>query len=61
MNYEEQIQKNCVIPLLGNMPGIVTAIYITKKGVEYQVRYFLDGKAISDYFFDWEVVIDGQQ
>lgn len=55
MNYQELINKPCKIKPFENLDGIIIAIFITKKGVEYQVRYYLNGEQKTDYFFDWEI------
>lgn len=58
MEYEKLINKPCEIMPFENLKGIILAIYITKKGVEYQVRYYLNGEQKTEYFFDWEIVIN---
>ena len=49
------INKPCLITPFENLKGTILAIFITKKGIEYQVRYYLDGNQNTDYFFDWEI------
>lgn len=44
MDYKELINKPCIIIPFENLQGIITAIFINKKGVEYQVRYYLNGE-----------------
>lgn len=51
----DKIYKRCKIVPLENENGIITAIYITKRGIEYQVRYFLNGEAKHEYFFEHEL------
>lgn len=49
------IEKPCKIKPFENLSGTIIAVYITKKGIEYQVRYYLDGEQRTDYFFEWEI------
>ena len=37
--------------------GHIISIFITKKGLEYQCRYYMQGEQKSEYFFDWEIEI----
>lgn len=55
---ESFINKECKIKPL-ELKGIIIALYITKKGVEYQVRYYWNGEQKTEYFFDWEIDING--
>ena len=54
MNYEDFINTPCHIKPL-DVTGTILAILITKRGTEYQVRYYLHGEQKTDYFFDWEI------
>ena len=55
MDYEELINKDCEIIPFEMLKGTILAVFITKKGVEYQVRYYLNGEQKTEYFFDWEI------
>lgn len=55
MDYEELINKDCEIIPFEKLKGTIIAVFITKKGVEFQVRYYLNGEQKTDYFFDWEI------
>ena len=57
MEYEKIINKFCEIIPFENLKGTILAVFITKKGVEYQVRYYLNGEQKTEYFFDWEIKI----
>jgi len=49
----EQIVK---LPLLHkNLEGIVVGIWITIKGIKYEVRYFWECKPQEVYFYEWEL------
>jgi hypothetical protein len=37
-------------------PATVIAIFITKHGIEYQVRYFNNSKVEIEYFFEEELI-----
>lgn len=54
-SYSELINRSCSIIPFEMLHGTIIAVFITKKGVEYQVRYYLDGEQKTDYFFDWEI------
>lgn len=54
---ESIINKRCKITPFEGLDGVIIAIFITKKGVEYQVRYYIDGEQKTEYFFDWEIEI----
>ncbi len=56
-DYKDLINKSCKIIPFEMLEGTIIAVFITKKGVEYQVRYYLDGEQKTDYFFDWEISI----
>lgn len=49
------IEKPCKIIPFEYLSGVIIAVFITKKGIEYQVRYYLDGEQRTDYFFEWEI------
>ena len=55
--YETLINKHCNIKPFENLKGTILAVFITKKGVEYQVRYYADFEQKTEYFFDWEIEI----
>lgn len=55
MNYVNLLYKKCKIKPLENLEGIIIAVFITKKGVEYQVRYYIDGRQEDTYFLDFEI------
>lgn len=38
-----------------DLQGVITSIWITLKGIRYEVRYFWEGKAQEVYFYDWEL------
>lgn len=38
-----------------NLGGLIVAIYITDKGIQYLVRYFWECKANEVYFYEWEI------
>lgn len=54
-NYESLINTSCLITPLEDLKGTIIAVYITRKGIEYQVRYYLNGEQKTEYFFDWEI------
>jgi len=54
-NYEDLINKPCKIIPFEYLKGVLLAVFITKKGVEYQVRYYLNGEQKTEYFFNWEI------
>lgn len=55
IDYELLINCSCIIKPFDDLKGTIIAVFITKKGVEYQVRYYLNGEQKTDYFFDWEI------
>ena len=36
-------------------PGIVKGIYVCETGIQYQVRYFDNAKALTEYFYVEEI------
>ncbi len=52
----DTINQPCIIKPF-EINGHIIAIFITKKGVEYQCRYYLNGEQKSEYFFNWEIEI----
>lgn len=60
MKYEnliDLIEKSCKIIPFENLTGTIIGIYITKKGIEYQVRYYSNFEQKTEYFFGWELLI----
>jgi len=55
MKYENLIEKSCKIIPFENLTGTIIGIYITKKGIEYQVRYYSNFEQKTEYFFEWEL------
>lgn len=53
---QEYIYAKCKIKELEAV-GHITAVFITKRGVEYQVRYYIEGEQREQYFFDFEISI----
>ena len=56
---DDLINHDCEIKPFEYLKGTIIAIFITKKGIEYQVRYYMNGEQKTDYFFDWEIIIVG--
>lgn len=54
-NFENCINMPCKIMPFENLKGIIIGVYITKKGIEYEVRYYMNGEQKTNYFFDWEI------
>lgn len=56
-DYKEYINKNCkIIPF--DCRGTIIGVYITGKGIEFQVRYYMNGEQKTDYFFEWEILTE---
>lgn len=55
MKYENLIEKPCKIIPFENLTDTIIGIYITKKGIEYQVRYYSNFEQKTEYFFGWEL------
>ena len=54
--YHDLIQQKCrILPF--DIEGIILSVFITKRGIEYQCKYYLDGEVHTEYFFDWEVEV----
>ena len=56
---DDVINHDCEIKPFEYLKGTIIAIFITKKGIEYQVRYYMNGEQKTDYFFDWEIILLG--
>jgi len=55
MDYTKLINTRCHIRPFEMLGGVITGVFITKKGVEYQVRYYMNAEQKTEYFFDWEI------
>ena len=55
--YQNLIFKDCMIIPFENLKGTIIAVFITKKGVEYQVRYYADFEQKTEYFFEKEIEV----
>lgn len=51
----EWIGRVCEILPMEKLEGRVLAIVISRQGIEYQVRYILNGDCKTEYFFEDEV------
>lgn len=51
-NIEEAVK---IPPLHKDLTGIVTGIWITSKGIKYEVRYFWECKPQEVYFYEFEL------
>jgi hypothetical protein len=58
---DDVINCDCEIKPFEYLKGTIIAIFITKKGIEYQVRYYMNGEQKTDYFFDWEIILLGDK
>jgi hypothetical protein len=50
--------RNPVIIKPISAEGVVIAVHLSLDGLQYFVRYFMDGKVIEAYFFGHELEID---
>jgi len=50
----------CKIKPLEDLGGVITSVNISSHGIEYKVRYYLDGKQNNDWFQDFEIIITGE-
>jgi hypothetical protein len=55
IDFENLLYKDCFIVPFERLPGKIVAINISKKGVEYQVRYYLNGEYKLEWFFDFDL------
>ena len=51
---EKILEKECYIKPF-EMKGTIIGIYMSKKGIEYQVRYYINAEQKTEYFFGWEI------
>lgn len=49
--------KKCKIEPLENLDGTITAICFSPKALEIQVRYYIDGKQETSWFYDFEILM----
>jgi len=54
----ELLSKEIFIPEL-SQSGVITSIFIGDSGVQYNVRYFLNGDAKTVYMYDHEITMKG--
>ena len=55
MTLKFALRDSVKIKPLEGWAGVVTGIWIAGKGVQYQVRYFHEGKAEEVYFYEDEL------
>ena len=60
MNFENLIFQTCYIKPFEYLNGTIIAVHISLKGIEYQVRYYLNGEQRTDYFFNHEIADKGE-
>lgn len=58
IDFEKLLYKDCYIIPFERLPGKIVAINISKKGVEYQIRYFLNGEYKLKWFFYFDLDFD---
>ena len=51
----ELLYKTVKIIPFDDLSGVVVAINQSKKGTELQVRYFLNGEHLIEWFFDFDI------
>lgn len=50
----------CEIKTLDNTKGYISSVCISYKGVEFQVRYYIDGEQRTEWFQCFEIIITGK-
>lgn len=55
IDFENLLYKDCFIVPFERLPEKIVAINISKKGVEYQVRYYLNGEYKLEWLFDFDL------
>ena len=55
---QEYLYRTCKLKPLENLPARIIAIVINKYGVLFQAKYYLNGEVKTDYFNDFEVLLD---
>lgn len=54
------IYKDCIIIPFENLEGKIIAITQSKRGTEFEVRYFLGGEYKVECFFDFDLELKEQ-
>ena len=46
---------------LENLTGTLLAVCLNKYGIEYQVRYYMNGEQKTEWFLEQEIIIKGEE
>ena len=46
---------------LENLKGTLLAVCLNKYGIEYQVRYYMNGEQKTEWFLEQEIIIKGDE
>lgn len=49
--------QDCRIIPLENQPGKITGIGLFHTGLQFKVRYFIDGQYKEDWFYDFDIEV----
>lgn len=52
---KEVLFKSVKIPALEKQHGMIVSVFVGEMGVQYNVRYFLNGEVKTVYMFDHEI------
>lgn len=55
MDFKFEIGEKVKISVL-NCEGRILSIWIVRRGLTYEVRYFFEGKVVTDYFYEDELL-----
>jgi len=55
LKFELHDKVKLPLAIYKDLNGIIIAIYISDKGIQYLVRYFWECKAVECYFYEWEI------
>lgn len=54
---KQYLWQDCKITPLENQPGKITGISLFHTGLQFKVRYFIDGQYKEDWFYSFDIEI----
>ncbi len=58
LNHKFNLRNPVLIKPLDDSAGIIIAVHLSVDGLQYYVRYFIDGKPHEVYFYGHELELD---
>lgn len=55
---KKYLYQDCKIKPLENQGGVITGIGLFHTGLQFKVRYFIDGQYKEEWFYDFDIELE---